>query len=778
MNENASASLPGRDLVLIGAGHTHLHVVRMWRMRPIDDVRLTLVSSFSRATYSGMLPGTLAGLNDPDAMEIDLWRLCESCGVRLIVDEVTGFDPGNQQVLLADRPPLRYDVASIGIGSVPGKYDLVAAHPGVLSIKPMATFRDRFEQRLATAIAAKGQAGNAPGNREPDIASQTRVGPREPVRVAIVGAGAGGVEVAFGLESQLRKRGIPAEVSLIEGGAEILRGYAPGTIRKARDELQRREIAVHSGNIVVDVRTPHTGVAAELVFEDGSHHQADIIVWATAAAPPSVLEAIKLPKTDDGFLAVYPTLQTTADLPVFVVGDTASIVGQPVPKAGVYAVREGPVLWDNLQRWFTGRPLRPFEPQRGFLSLLSTGDGRALLDYHGFSSHSRWAWRLKDYIDRKFMRMYRDYRPRSESGSRAGNKSGLKLSNQNSPPLTMRCNGCGSKVGAEVLTAALKRLNPPRSPGATSGLDRPEDAVVLNRQAAPVDVLSVDFFPAFLDDPYLVARIAALHALSDVWAMGADPLGALALVTIPTGSPLQQTELLYQLLAGGVRELAAAGASLWGGHTTEGNELTVGYNVAGKLGGQSPFAKGNLRPGDRLILTKSLGTATLLAAHADCRCEARWMDSMLAQMLESNAVAARIAREFGVLAATDVTGFGLAGHLLEMLEASGVSARLSLAAIPLLEGFAELSAAGFRSSLDAANRRVESQIRTLGVAPKSHPGYRALFDPQTSGGLLIAIAEHQAEALCTRIVVGGCPAAAIIGVVRPRADGVSLEIDP
>ena len=138
--------------------------------------------------------------------------------------------------------------------------------------------------------------------------------------------------------------------------------------------------------------------------------------------------------------------------------------------------------------------------------------------------------------------------------------------------IRMRCTGCGSKVGAEVLSAALERLNLPRTPGMIAGLDRRDDAVVLDRLASPVDVLSVDFFPAFLDDPYLVGRIAAIHALSDVWAMGAVPLGALALVTLPVGSQLQQTELLYQTLAGGVRELTAAGASLWGGHTTEGGE--------------------------------------------------------------------------------------------------------------------------------------------------------------------------------------------------------------
>ena len=147
-------SLPSRDLVLIGAGHTNLHIVRMWKMRPIPDVRLTIVSAFNRATYSGMLPGTLAGLYGPDDMEIDLYRFAECCGARLIVEEAIAFDPEIRRVLFADRPPLRYDVASIGIGSVPGQREIWATNPCVLSIKPMATFRVRFEQRVQAALGS------------------------------------------------------------------------------------------------------------------------------------------------------------------------------------------------------------------------------------------------------------------------------------------------------------------------------------------------------------------------------------------------------------------------------------------------------------------------------------------------------------------------------------------------------------------------------------------------------------------------------------------------
>lgn len=765
-----AATLPGRDLVLVGAGHTNMHVVRMWRMRPISGVQLTLVNPYSRATYSGMLPGTLAGLYQPGDMEIDLWRFCASCGVRLIVAEAIGLEPQRQRLLLAGRPPIRYDAASIGIGSVPGQREFWSGKKHVLAIKPMTTFRQRFLERLeewrqSLRAAVEGRSGAEPAQFA--VSKRTPFAPR--FRVIVIGAGAGGFEVALGLDSLLRQRQVPAEVTIVDSHAQMLHGYAPGTMRRASAECARRGIGLRLGQPVVAVREP-----ALLSLADGGALEADVVVWATAAAPPPVLARFDLPKAADGFLAVRPTLQTTADWPVFAVGDSASIESSPVPKAGVYAVREGPVLWDNLERHFAGRELRAYQPQRGFLSLLSTGDGRALLDYQGFATHGGWPFRLKDHIDRKFMRMYQDYRaPTAMAPSRSADQSRATDDHARG---AMRCHGCGSKVGASVLRAALDRLE--QGEGTERGRERiiRDDAAIIDRAASPIDALSIDFFSAFLDDPYLVGRIAALHALSDLWGMGSQPVGAMAIVTLPVGPAGGQAELLYQLLAGGLAELTRAGAALWGGHTVEGPELSLGFAVAGRLDGRPALTKGNLQPGDRLILTKPVGTATLLAAHREARCEARWLDAMVSSMLDSNAGAARLAREFGASALTDVTGFGIAGHLLEMLDASRASARLSPANVPLLDGFAELSAAGVRSSLAPANRELESRLRLPHSGLSALPGYHALFDPQTSGGLLIGVPSEQAASLCRRLHEAGSPHATPIGQVLAASDDPVIAV--
>ncbi len=740
------SKLAARDLVLIGAGHTNLHIVRMWRMQPIPDVQLTLVSAFSRATYSGMLPGTLAGLYGPEAMEIDLYRFSESCGVRLIAEEAIGFDPNDRRVLFANRPPLRYDVASIGIGSIPNAREVWDAHPEILSLKPMPTFRQRFEARLNVVFSYRSADADTP------------------INVYVIGAGAGGVEVTFCLDVLAKRRGINARLGLIDSGDNVLRGSAAKAVQLVRNECDRRGIAITTGERVTGFQN------GELQLRGGKTLPADIVIWATGAAPPPWLDNFDLPRADDGFLAVRPTLQTTADHRVFVVGDTATLIDNPVRKAGVYAVREDPVLWENIQRLFNDRPLVPYEPQSGFLSLLSTGDGRAIVEYKGFSTHGRWAGKLKDHIDRKFMRMYQDYSPMT-----AEMMAAQSAGNEPETP-TMRCRGCGGKVGANVLSAALERLEIPPSDIVLQGLDHPDDAAVLNPNAGPVEVVSVDFFQAFMDDPYIVGRVAALNSLSDLWAMGSEPLAAMAMVTVPEGEPRQQAELLYQLLAGGVKELADAGATLLGGHTTESSDLTIGYTVMGKLGGRKPLTKANLKPGDRLILTKALGTGVLLAAHAESRCRAVWMDVMLERMLLSNRAAAHIARNINATAVTDVTGFGLASHLLEMLDASQVDAQLSLKSLPLLTGFAELSHAGVRSTLDPANRESADRMHAASSSLRDQPQYNALFDPQTSGGLLIGVTANACQTVLDQLKSAGYADVTIVGEVTSQSNSPQLSI--
>ncbi|HLJ62946.1 MAG TPA: selenide, water dikinase SelD, partial [Stellaceae bacterium] len=405
----------------------------------------------------------------------------------------------------------------------------------------------------------------------------------------------------------------------------------------------------------------------------------------------------------------------------------------PREKAGVFAVRQGPPLTENLRLLLKGEPPRRFIPQRRFLSLIGTGGGHAIAVRGRFSAEGAVLWRLKTAIDRRWMAKYRELPVMEEEPD-------------------MRCGGCGAKVPAEVLARVMTRL------GRVEG---PEDAAIVATPPARRLLQSVDFFRAFLPDPYLFGRIGANHALNDIFAMGGKPLTVLAIATVPAAADALVEEDLFHMLRGGLDQIEEAGARLIGGHSAEGKELALGFAVTGSGGeGDRFLLKGGLKQGDRLLLTKPLGTGTLLAAEMRGRARAPWIEAAIASMLRSNAAASIILRDHGVSACTDVTGFGLLGHLVEMLRASKVEAGLSLDAIPVIEGAQATAAAGILSTGQPGNLAFSAHTLDFGEMGR-HPSLPLLFDPQTSGGLLAGVPAEEAASCLEALRARGYDAAEI-----------------
>jgi selenide,water dikinase len=319
-----------------------------------------------------------------------------------------------------------------------------------------------------------------------------------------------------------------------------------------------------------------------------------------------------------------------------------------------------------------------------------------------------------------------------------------------------------------VLGAALGGLPVPKRPEVLSGPG--DDAAVLAR-ADGVQVLTTDHLRGFSPDAGLVARVAALHALGDVWAMGAAPEVALAQVILPRLGPELQARMLAEIMAVAAEVFGAAGADVVGGHSSEGAELTVGFTVTGTA--RRALGKAGARAGDALILTKPLGSGVILAAEmAGARVPGLLLGEVWAgcidQMLRGQGSAAKVLAPVA-RAMTDVTGFGLAGHLLEMLEASGLAAELRLADLPLLPGALELSRAGHGSSLLPANLAAISGRMSASTDPRA----RLLADPQTAGGLLAAVPQDQAAEVVEALRSAG-HGAAEIGRVTDGMAGITL----
>jgi len=559
-----------RDVVLIGGGHSHALVARMWGMAPLAGVRLTIVNPGPAAPYTGMLPGLIAGHYARDEIMVDLVRLARFAGARLILDRATGLDLTAGRVMLQGRPPLRFDLASIDIGIGSDLPEVAGYAEHGVAAKPLGAYAEAWEAFVARALPAP--------------------------RLVIIGGGVGGIELALASAHRLRMAGARPDVTVVDRG-----GVLPNTGAAARAALLRH---VRAAGIALVTGAEALRIGPDRVtLTDGQVLPSDFTLSVAGSRPQGWLAQSGL-ELHQGFVTVGPTLQSS-DPRVFAAGDCAHMAHAPRPKAGVFAVRQAPVLYHNLRAVLTEGRLRPYRPQRDYLKLVSTGGQAAVADKFGLRSGGGWLWRIKDRIDRRFMAKFADYPVMSAPALPDPQVAGLAEAMGDKP----LCGGCGAKLAPGALAAALAGLPSPVRADVLSG--RGDDAAVL-RAAGGVQVMTTDHLRAFTADARLMARIAAVHALGDVWAMGAAPQAALAQVVLPRMAPDLAAAELAEVMEEAAAVFAAAGADVVGGHSSVGAELTIGFTVTGLAG--HAVGKGGARPGDALILTKALGTGTVMAA--------------------------------------------------------------------------------------------------------------------------------------------------------------------
>jgi selenide,water dikinase len=592
-----------KDLVLVGGGHTHLTVLKRFGMHPVRGLRLTLVSRTSQSPYSGMLPGYIAGHYTREQMHFDLWALCRFAGARFVHAEVDGLDPGARQLHLKDRPALEFDFLSINTGATPTLPDAPGVPAWLTPVKPIDAFSPRFDALLAR-VAAR----------------------HKPSRIGVVGGGAGGVELLLAVRHRLHRLfaeigRAPAELSfhLITAGADVLESHNARTRARFHTEFQRQGVITHTGMRIISFEGEH------LTAADGRSIALDEVLWVTQAAPAPWFRQSGLAVDEGGFLRVGLDLQVENAPNIFAAGDCAAVRDHPRPKAGVYAVRQGPLLADNLYRAVMGKRLRRTAPQTKALSLIATGPRQAVASRGRWCFSGAWVWRWKDFIDRRFMQAFQTLpvMPAAVRRRASGTLASELASVGADEP---RCGGCGAKVAANVLAAAL-----PMIPTAAGPL-RHDDAAVTRTPEGQVAVHSIDGFRSFVGDPFVFGAIAAAHALSDLYAVGARPHSALAYLTLPLNGEALMRRDLTQLMAGILSVLERDGATLIGGHTAESAELSAALAVQGHAEPARLWHKDTPQAGDALILTRPLGTGILLAGLMQGAVPGRAIDPLLASL--------------------------------------------------------------------------------------------------------------------------------------------------
>ena len=732
-----------KQLVLAGGGHSHALVLRLWAMHPKrrPPGLITLVNRHSTALYSGMVPGLVAGLYSPGECAIDLRRLCALTGVTFVQAEITAVDLARQELLLAGRPPLAWDLLSLDVGAEVGAaegWECGEGSSGPLPVKPLEPF-------LAWCHGVEA-----------------------PQAISILGGGAAAVEVALAL----RHRGLKPSLRL--------RGKQLHLGSRAANRLGETLLKAAGVPLVRNWRKEQALANASAT---DSNQESNPALACTGSHGPSWLEASGLPTNAAGRVLTEACLQVKGLPAVFACGDCGVIDGNPRAASGVWAVRAAPVLAANLERWLdhgarqgASAPsprLKPWNPQARALQLLGDGGAvsgrpRAIAFWGPFAwGPSELLWRWKQAIDQRFMERFTGLQA-MDSGKVLGK------GNATNNGKAMACHGCGAKLAAAPLAAALEQ----------AGLGGPaEDAAVVGLGANGDTLLqSVDGFPALVGDAWLNARLTTLHACSDLWASGAQVDSAQALVTLPQGPAAMQQQLLAQTLAGVRSVLEPIGGKLIGGHTLEERTgggmapgpgpLTLALTVNGSCPG-SPWPKGPLHGGDALVLVKPIGTGVLFAAAMAAapseHCNPAWIDQALMAMQRCQAPLVDLLRAHGCRACTDTTGFGLLGHLGEMLAASAASIQVSLDAAALqglaMAGSLELLDLGYASSLAPSNARalalLGGSIQLQG--PSSAALHCLLIDHQTCGPLLAALPAHQAPGAIAALHAAGFALAAVVG---------------
>ena len=727
------------QIVLVGGGHSHALLLRMLGMNPWEGVDVTLVSDVSMAPYSGMLPGHIAGFYSHDEVHIDLRKLCQFAQVRFIRCPVIGMDLNENRILLEGRPSVRFDYASINIGSTPDMVSIRGADRWATASKPVPALLEKWAQ----IVEAHGRG----------------VTPKD---IVIVGGGAGGVELALGMHKQLEGK---TQVHLVHRAGQILTTHNVKVQGHFAKLLSERGIEVHVNESVVEVKE------GSVLCESGTSIHSTHTFWVTQASPATWPGEAGLATDDRGFVLVSDTLQSTSHPRVFAAGDVATVEKYPRPKSGVFAVRQGGPLFDNLGAIACGEELKPFRPQKEFLSLIGTATASAVASRRWLAWESPKMWQLKDWIDRKFMEKFEIF-PDMEAEAAKTLPPSREVVRENDPLIDlkrraeMRCLGCAAKVGSGVLRRTLQRIRRESDNDVLSKLNDSDDAAVFPVPSGEQLVQTVDYMPALVKDPYLFGQLVAIHSLSDLWAMGARPYGVLVLAEIPFGKEAVIEENLFQMMSGVIAVLARHGAYLLGGHTAEGANLALGVTCNGFASEEVLLRKSGMQAGEALILTKPIGTGTLFAAEMRLKAKSVWINAALDHMLVDNAAAAEILSAHGATSCTDVTGFGLLGHLLEMTP-KNLGIQFEVAAVPTLAGAEETAGRGILSSIHTDNHAASEGIENP-EAFVDDPKYPLLFDPQTCGGLLATVSEERANDVLKALHEAGYRQAVVIGRVTER----------
>ncbi len=710
--------MSSEHLLLAGGGHSHALLLLRWIMHPKKRPAgmISLINKSSSTLYSGMVPGVISGYYNIEEARINVRYLAEKAGVVFVASEIIGIDLKEGKVFLKNHFPISFSRISINVGSetnLKGQSFLLKKKDLIVPIRPLESSLRWLTSQDSYHLQKKHSS------------------------FTVIGSGFSGIEIALALRKRWPERSIYLKANLDKIGV------------KFRKALISSQIKFISSNGEIDGPS----------------------LLCTGNCAPRWLGESSLPVDQDGRVITTNTLQVINHPNVFAVGDCGVIQGKFRPPAGVWAVKAAKTLAINLESSSRGLKLISWKPKANVLQLVGAQTKQKYSVAWAFFGGKiigpfSLLWSLKEFIDRKFM-------------SKFSPKLLMKEVNTNKE--LMACRGCAAKLGAKPLKFSLNQVG-------LSGLgEQPEDSVSIAFNSGEQILQSVDGFPALISDPWLNGRLTTLHACSDVWACGFLIDSAQAVIGLPFIETNLQQELLIQTLAGIQSALQPQKAKLLGGHTFEARSfqphptslgMQISLTINSAISKSKFWQKSGLQVGDCLLLSRELGSGVLFAAAMHGCAKPKDLDLALNKLTKSQH---NLIEELQILqlnypesdlihACTDVTGFGLLGHLGEMLDESNklrsengltqLRALIEPQSIPIFNGVLQLIENGFVSTLAPFNRNswklleqkissyplIDLSLTDIALGSQDYKNILELIvDPQTCGPLLIACSPLTAD---------------------------------
>jgi len=692
------------DLVLIGGGHSHLSVLMKLSKKPLNGNRITLITNEIDTPYSGMIPGYIEGIYSWRDSHIDLYRLCLKLNVRFIHAEVERVSAHEKEIYFKDRPKIKFDVLSINTGIQSNNREIKGAAKYCLPVKPISKLTNNFLNKITNFKS-----------------------------IAFIGGGAGSVELALAIKKRFLNINQDIKITIITGKRGLLSTFPQKTKLTSLKTLEKFKIDIIEYKRVLEVKPK------QIILSDKSLLKIDKAILSTNSMTPKWLAKSDILLTKDNYILVNKSFQTNYKY-VFASGDVIDFNNQNLKKAGVFAVRSGKPLAINIKQFILGKKLVEYKFNKNYLALIGTSKRSAIATKYNLTFNSRFFFYLKKYIDQNFIKKFSDFKIRKKFTLEALKTDVLNIFVKHKEKITdkndiMQCKGCAAKVPLNALKQAL-----PKDIVSTS-----EDAVSV--PGHPELYQTVDMISSIITDPFLLGKIAANHSISDMVSVNSKITSAMMILQLPLSKTEINSRDLEQVLLGANEIFKTIDCPLIGGHTMIGKDKDpiIGFSILGQKQKKIKIMKNRrkIKTKDLLILTEKIGSGLIFAGINNYLIDSYFQIDVIKQMIKGNLNFGKISNQLNILSMTDITGFGLANHLLNLIKRDNSKTGLTIYPnkIPLFEGVNECLNKDIKSSLFKSNYDI-AQKDIIYKRDKSKLD-NILYDPQTVGGIAFIIPQEE-----------------------------------